>query len=239
MGWRARFRNVDLLAAFLILPLLFVSPAPALAGPSALKAPAPVRPRSVLHRIRYHFISCVPYARQRSGISLPGNAWQWWGNAAGHYARGHNPAYGSVMVFRPIARMPLGHVAVVSRIVNSREVLVDQANWIPAGQIRLGVPVVDISRDNDWSEVRVGTGGGNFGSIYPLYGFVYRTQPGEVPTEMARELPLPPLSPTDLRIAASGSSASAIEIAEAPHFSPGSNLLSGQLRLDAPAHRLQ
>ncbi|MGH7085623.1 MAG: CHAP domain-containing protein, partial [Acetobacteraceae bacterium] len=152
MGWRARFRNVDLLASFLVLPLLFVSPAPAMAGPSALKAPAPVRPRAVLHRIRYHFVSCVPYARRRSGVSLPGNAWQWWGNAAGHYARGHNPAYGSVMVFRAIARMPLGHVAVVSRIVNAREVLVDQANWIPAGQIRLGVPVVDVSRDNDWSE---------------------------------------------------------------------------------------
>lgn len=239
MGRRAGFRKFDLLAVLLAFPLLLVSPAAALAGPSALKAPAPPRPRVALHRIRAYFISCVPYARQRSGISLPGNAWQWWGNAAGHYARGHSPAYGAVMVFRPIRRMPLGHVAVVSRIVNAREVLVDQANWMPAGQIRLAVPVVDVSSDNDWSEVRVGIGGGHFGSIYPLYGFIYRTQPGEVRTEVARALPLPPMSPGDLRIAATGSSASAVEIAEAPHFSPGSSLLSGQLRLDAPAHRLQ
>src|SRR4051794_106547 len=28
-------------------------------------------------------ISCVPYARQVSGIMVTGNAWQWWNNAAG------------------------------------------------------------------------------------------------------------------------------------------------------------
>lgn len=242
MGRRAGFRNVHLLAALLVLSFLLTATA-ALAGPPVVRAPA-TRPGTALHRIRYYyFVSCVPYARQRSGISLPGNAWQWWGNAAGHYARGHSPAYGAVMVFRPIYRMPLGHVAVVSRVVNAREVLVDQANWIPAGQVRLGVPVVDVSPDNDWSEVRVGIGGGHFGSEYPIYGFIYRTQPGEVPTEFAQTLPLPPMSPADLRMATAGSSgapgAAALEVAEAPHFSPGSALLSGQLRLDAPAHRLQ
>lgn len=242
MGRRAGFRLTHLLAALLSLPLLLAAPA-ASAAPASAGAPR-ARPRVNLHRVRYYsFVSCVPYARQRSGISLPGNAWQWWGNAAGHYARGHNPAYGAVMVFRPISRMPLGHVAVVSRVVNAREVLVDQANWIPAGQIRLGVPVVDVSPDNDWSEVRVGIGGGHFGSEYPVYGFVYRTQPGEVPTEVAQSLPLPPMSPADLRMAAVGGTgaagAAAVEVAEAPRFSPGSALLTGQLRLDAPAHRLQ
>ncbi|MGH7066432.1 MAG: CHAP domain-containing protein [Acetobacteraceae bacterium] len=240
MGRHAGFRKFDLLAALLAFPLLLAGPAAALAGPAALRAPTPARPRAALHRIRFYFVSCVPYARQRSGISLPGNAWQWWGNAAGRYVRGHTPGYGAVMVFRPIGRMPLGHVAVVSRIVNAREILVDQANWVPAGQIRVGVPVVDVSPENDWSEVRVGIGRDHFGSTtYPVYGFIYRTQRGEVPTEVARALPLPPMSPADLGIAATGSSASAVEIAEAPHFSPGSSLLSGQLRLDAPAHRLQ
>ena len=249
MGRRAGLRMVHLLAALLSLPLLlavplFLASRAALAAPPVTRSPI-ARPHYVRY-YRYYFISCVPYARERSGISLPGNAWQWWGNAVGHYARGHSPAYGAVMVFRPISRMPLGHVAVVSRVVNAREVLVDQANWIPAGQIRLSVPVVDVSPDNDWSEVRVSIGGGHFGSEYPIYGFVYRTEPGEVPTVMARAaLPLPPMSPTDLRMAAMGSpgaqssAAVGVEIAEAPRFSPGSSLLAGQIRLDAPAHRLQ
>lgn len=238
MGRRAGFRTIHLLAAVFSLPFLLVAPV-SIAAPSTIRVHR-ARPHVNLHRVRYRFISCVPYARERSGISLPGNAWQWWGNAVGRYARGHSPAYGAVMVFRPIGRMPLGHVAVVSRVVNAREVLVDQANWMPAGQIRLGVPVVDVSPDNDWSEVRVGIGGGHFGSEYPLYGFIYRTEPGEVPTEVARILPLPPMSPADRRIAAEGNAGKlAVEIAEAPRLAPGSALLAGQLRLDAPAHRLQ
>ena len=33
-------------------------------------------------------ISCVPFARADSGIAVAGNAWQWWDNAEGRYARG-------------------------------------------------------------------------------------------------------------------------------------------------------
>ena len=61
-------------------------------------------------------ISCVPFARNDSGISVSGNAWQWWGNAAGVYARGNVPEPGSVLTFRANGRMRLGHVAVVSRV---------------------------------------------------------------------------------------------------------------------------
>ena len=32
-------------------------------------------------------LSCVPYARARSGIALRGDAWQWWEAAEGRYAR--------------------------------------------------------------------------------------------------------------------------------------------------------
>jgi CHAP domain len=236
-------------ALLLLLPLSFLSP---LVAPSpAAAAPAPgfvpqAASRPALQRIRYYYISCVPYARQRSGISIQGNAWQWWGNAAGRYARGQTPAYGAVLAFRSIPRMPLGHVAVVSRVINSREILVDQANWMPAGQISLGVPVVDVSPENDWTEVRVGIGGGHFGTEYPTYGFIYRTQPGEVPTLVANGLPLPPMSPADLRLAtlqglpAVGTSSGRVEVAEAPvDFVAGSALVSGGLRLDAPDHRLR
>jgi len=243
MERQACFRNRCLLATLLALPLLMSCLAPALAAPPRLDAPV-FRARPALRHVRYYYISCVPYARERSGISLPGNAWQWWENAAGRYARGQSPAYGAVLVFRSIPRMPLGHVAVVSRVVNAREILVDQANWMPAGEIRLNVPVVDVSAENDWSEVRVGIGGSHFGSEYPTYGFIYRTQPGEIPTAVARNLPLPPMSPADLRVAAmSGSGVAAgaapVEVAETPSFSPGSTLVSGVLRLDAPDRRLR
>ena len=129
------------------------------------------------HQTRSYGISCVPFARAESGIVVAGNAWQWWGNAAGVYARGQTPEPGSVLAFRANGRMRMGHVAVIARVVNAREVLIDHANW-PTGGGRGGVsqaiPVVDVSEANDWSAVRVGLGNdGNFGSVYPTYGFNY------------------------------------------------------------------
>ena len=55
--------------------------------------------------------------------------------------------------------MRLGHVAVVTGIVNDREIEVDQANWAGAGAykggVQRGVHVIDASPANDWSSVRV------------------------------------------------------------------------------------
>lgn len=151
-------------------------------------------------------ISCVPYARQVSGITVAGNAWQWWGNAAGQYARGDRPESGSVLNFRANGRMPMGHVAVVSRVVNAREIIVDQANWPTAGMHRgvsHDVAVVDVSEANNWSAVRVEMGqGGDFGSVYPTYGFIYnRPDPGIVTASVTRPAPQPHInpSPSDLR----------------------------------------
>ena len=48
-----------------------------------------------------------------------------------------------------------GHVAVVARIVSSRVILVNHANWLNHGEISLNVPVADVSPNNDWSQVRV------------------------------------------------------------------------------------
>lgn len=125
----------------------------------------------------YGGMSCVPFARAESGILLSGNAYQWWDNAAGRYARGATPEPGSVLTFRANGRMTLGHVAVVARVVNPREVLIDQANWPGAtmrGGVSAAIPVVDVSEANDWTAVRVGLGnGGEFGSVFPTYGFIY------------------------------------------------------------------
>lgn len=123
-------------------------------------------------------ISCVPFARIASGIVLKGNAANWWDAASGVYARGQAPESGSVLNFRANGHMRLGHVAVVTRVLNARSIEIDHANWAGPGANKGGVsrsvPVEDVSVNNDWSAVRVGLGHtGGFGSVYPTYGFIY------------------------------------------------------------------
>ena len=127
-------------------------------------------------------IQCVAFARSDSGVDLSGNAADWWDNAAGIYARGNNPEIGSVLNFRATERMRFGHVAVVSDVVDNRTVVIDQSHWGRAGVSR-DVRVVDVSADNDWSAVRVELGHqGDYGSIYPTYGFIYPRPAGSGPT---------------------------------------------------------
>jgi surface antigen len=126
----------------------------------------------------------VPYARQLTGIQIRGDAHTWWDQAAGRYARGQMPHVGAVMAFRPHGNMRLGHVAAVSRIVDSRTVLLRHANWSlingRRGQIEDDVRAIDVSSGNDWSEVRVwydpiqGLGT----THWPVRGFIYNRKPG-------------------------------------------------------------
>jgi surface antigen len=112
---------------------------------------------------------CVPFAR----------AWTWWEQAEGKYERTHVPKEGAVIVFAKTARLPFGHVAVVSRVVEKRVVMLTHANWSrqngERGHAEQDVTLFDVSRNNDWSDVKVwykdvdGLGGG----IYPVYGFIY------------------------------------------------------------------
>jgi surface antigen len=178
----------------------------------------------VRYAMRSYGISCVPYARQASGIMVPGNAWQWWENAEGMYARGDRPEPGSVLNFRANGRMRLGHVAVVTEVVNAREIIVDQANWPSAGSgwggVSHNVEVVDVSEANNWSAVRVELGrGGDFGSVYPTYGFIYnRPDTGFVTASVNRPAPQPEINrvPSDLRPVAERPWRTAEEVAEAP-----------------------
>ncbi|RZJ82850.1 MAG: CHAP domain-containing protein, partial [Massilia sp.] len=57
---------------------------------------------------------CVPFARAASGIQIWGDAWTWWDQAKGRYARGNTPRVGAVFAFAKSNKLPLGHVAVVS-----------------------------------------------------------------------------------------------------------------------------
>lgn len=121
-------------------------------------------------------LQCVPFARETSGIDIRGDAWTWWTTADGRYNRGKAPRPGAVLVFARTSRLPHGHLSVVTRLLNSREVLVTHANWgsTPAtrGRVATDVRVIDISPANDWSELRVWNGN-SYGKVYPAYGFIY------------------------------------------------------------------
>jgi len=168
------------------------------------------------YRLRYltHYrhsgLQCVPYAREVSHIDLSGNAFLWWAEAAGRYARGTAPAEGAVLDFRAIGRMPLGHVAVVTSVINNRTILVTQANWV-RGTITNDVTMQDVSPNNDWTQVQVELGDSStWGAAYPTYGFIYN-QPS-----------------TTTVIAASGQGN---EVAEAP--------AAATVNLEAPDRNLQ
>lgn len=115
---------------------------------------------------------CVPFARAVTGVDLRGNAKTWWKQAEGRYDRGNDPKIGAVMTFSGSRAMPRGHVAVVSKVLSEREVLIDQANW-ERNRITLDTLVVDVSAKGDWSKVRVANGDGSLGRVNPVYGFIY------------------------------------------------------------------
>lgn len=126
------------------------------------------------HHTQGHVIQCVAFARSASDVQLRGNARDWWNNAEGKYERGNVPEANSVLSFRSTRKMPLGHVAVVKQVVDSRTIIIDQSHWAQRG-ISRNTPVIDVSANNDWSAVRVGMNGNKnaFGSIYPTHGFIY------------------------------------------------------------------
>lgn len=114
---------------------------------------------------------CVPFARTASGVQIRGNANTWWAQAAGQFERTKTPEVGAVMAFSKSRRLSMGHVAVVAEIVSSRMVRIDHANW-HRNKISLGMGVIDVSENNDWSRVKVETNPGAYGSPYAVSGFI-------------------------------------------------------------------
>ncbi len=197
--------------------------------------------------VHYVGLQCVPFARNLSGIELRGNAVNWWDEADGLYARGNVPEPGSVLNFRANWAMRLGHVAVVTQVINSREIEIDHAHWGGWG-IKRNISVIDVSPDNDWTAVRVELGrSDDYGSIYPTYGFIY-DRPAGARLRMASadpvSTPVPALNPPlrDLRYPADRRPLRRMpvydEVAEAPDRR-GLNLNVGGLMDDAPDRRLQ
>jgi surface antigen len=166
---------------------------------AAALAPLPAHAASLLDYVG----QCVPFARAASGIQIYGDAWTWWGQAAGKYQRGSEPRIGAVIVFAKTARLPLGHVGVISRIVDKRVALITQANWSvidgERGHAEQDVTLFDVSKDNDWSEVRVWYKGmdGLGSSTYPIYGFIYGTPAADAPDTVRKAKPAPQLTSRD------------------------------------------
>jgi hypothetical protein len=118
-------------------------------------------------------LTCVPYAREVSGVDLSGDAYQWWDEAQGVYPRAQAPRAGAVLVFAPHGDMEVGHLAVVTSVKGARRILVTQSNWLPH-RIEHDQPVVDVSARNDWTRVRVWyePAHGLGRTVYPTYGFI-------------------------------------------------------------------
>lgn len=157
--------GVEMFAAFRILSLSLTLALGACASRSGYEAPCNFGTATNL--------TCVPYAREVSGVELHGDAFLWWREAAGVYPRSHHPHIGAVLVLKPYGPMSVGHVAVVTAVRSRREILVTQANWLP-GRIEHGVPVVDVSRRNNWTYVKVWYAPVHAlgDTIYPAYGFI-------------------------------------------------------------------
>ena len=146
----------------------------ACAGP-AYRGPLPQEPgRNLAQKSLPAPIQCAPYAREHSQVKIYGDAQDWWAKAAGHYARAALPDEGAVMVLADYAGPDRGHLAVVRRLVSAREIRVDHANWLNDGSVYVNDPVVDVSRANDWSEVKVwNIRSGNWGTrVYYVRGFI-------------------------------------------------------------------
>lgn len=129
---------------------------------------------------------CVRTVRAISDFTIRGDAWTWWNHAAGVYDRESHPAIGSVLVFKRTGHMRRGHVSLVSAVIDRRTIEVDHT-WINGDGIRRGMRVVDVSRNNDWSSVRVWhEPTDQMGMrVYASYGFIMPEGEGEAPKSRA------------------------------------------------------
>ncbi len=122
-------------------------------------------------------ISCVPYARQVSGVQIKGDAYAWWNAAPPRYQRSQMPSPGSVLVLDRSGKMRSGHVATVARVIDGRHITVNHSNWgNNQGRRRViyhDMPVEDISPANNWTLVKFWNYEVNsYGFPYKAKGFI-------------------------------------------------------------------
>ena len=88
--------------------------------------------------------------------------------------------------------MPVGHVAMVSKVISEREVLLTHANWSYRGGVERNVRAVDVSANNDWTDVRVWYGPiGDLGlRSNAAKGFIYAHADGHRSNDMPVQIAL-------------------------------------------------
>ncbi|HVH78684.1 MAG TPA: hypothetical protein VM782_04790, partial [Stellaceae bacterium] len=121
----------------------------------------------------------------------------------------------------------VGHVAVVSRVLGPREVLVDQANWV-RGRVTTAMSVVDASPQNDWTSVKVQFAG-THGRENPTYGFIY---PPVVPAHFGETIVEPQLAEHD----AHGATRTAEKAKDKPTHAQHEEIHEALAKAPAPAH---
>jgi hypothetical protein len=147
-------------------------------GPAPISRPVGP-PMARAQFVPHSYSQCVPYARELSGVSIYGDASTWWLQAGAEgFPRTYSPVQGSVMVLQVNANGTRGHVAYVQKVVSNREIIVSHANWHGRGEVAVNVPVIDVSPNNDWSEVKVfWLETYQMGArTYPVQGFVLRRE---------------------------------------------------------------
>jgi surface antigen len=109
-----------------------------------------------------------------SGVTIRGDAHTWWDKASGAYETSRHPSRGAVIVMRGYNSDTRGHVGVVRKILDDRQISIDHANWGNREEVQLDTPVMDVSNANDWSKVRVwNLKDGHFGGrVYDVEGFI-------------------------------------------------------------------
>jgi surface antigen len=146
-------------------------------GPPRKPQPPSTQGRAEIERLSAP-MQCVPYAREVSGIAIRGDAYTWWGQAAGRYDRGRIPRPGAVMVLSKAGKLRHGHLAVVTRVISDREIEVTHSNWGDTRDRRClvykNMRVQDMSPYSDWTIARFWNYElGTWGLPYAVSGFIY------------------------------------------------------------------
>lgn len=123
-------------------------------------------------------ISCVPYARDVSGVPIRGDAHTWWAQADGRYVKAQTPKPGAIFVLSKSRRLSYGHLSVVTKVIDPRTIEVTHSNWGSNKRTRSIIykrmRVEDTSPLNDWTSARFWNKDIKaYGSPYKASGFIY------------------------------------------------------------------
>lgn len=81
-------------------------------------------------------IECAEFVRKESGFWIFSHAYGWKETARKFgYPIGDKPKQGAVLFFPRQPNAPGGHVVIAKKVVDSRKILVDHANWKRQGEI--------------------------------------------------------------------------------------------------------